>query len=559
MAILPIAVVEDPDFETISRFVTCLLNENLVAWTPLPCPVPSGSRASGILLHRTVGSKGGGIWVGTTVAIESRHRLWYKADLVRPILLQGPDVDAESDEVTNPRMLVDALRQILSVETKDRAWNQIALQLQNSAENTATWYSWAKTQQVPTLQSPAIKWEQSTIRAHPLHPMQRAFAAQKPMAQLPPSEIPSLLTPQVSFLAVDRASTRITGPFRRLLEPLLANFVLPPLYENEIVLPCMSRQIPAIQQNFPSARVLLLDAFTAEAKANLRTVVVPPKLGFECDMKLALACTIGSTIRTITPHTTCLGPEISSVIHDLAPNDDTWVCRELAAITGSQSNCGEASHLSCMLRENLEPRALAHGQRLIIAGALAERMCGEMECYAAVVFGLGDVAAKLDWFSEFTSKMIPPVLALAVESGICLEAHGQNTLVRVDINTHRIMGVCFRDFGSIKCHMPTLRTRGHTLLSALPDCFLIEDQEEEAWDIVRHTLIHTQLQVLIRALYIPPVEGWRIVREQLDNFFATRPKSEMARRMRAFLFQPVVRHKAFVGMKLSPSRLEVRF
>lgn len=387
--------------------------------------------------------------------------------------------------------------------------------------------------------------------------MQRAFAAQKPMAQLPSSEIPSLLSPQVSIIAVDRASTRVTGPFRRLLEPLLANFILPPLYENEIVLPCMSRQIPAIQQNFPSARVLLLDAFTAEAKANLRTVVIPSKLGVEYDMKLALACTIGSTIRTITPQTTCLGPEISSVVHDLAPNDDTWICRELAAITGSQSKSEEASHLSCMLRENLEPRALAQGQRLIIAGALAERMCGEIECYAAVVFGLGTVAAKLDWFAEFASKMIPPVLALAVDSGICLEAHGQNTLIRVDNKTRRIMGVCFRDFGSIKCHMPTLRKRGHTLLSALPDCFIIEDREEEAWDIVRHTLIHTQLQVLSRALHLPPVEAWRIVREQLDDFFATRPNSDIARRMRAFLFRPVVRHKAFVGMKLSPSQLDV--
>lgn len=136
MAISPIEVIEDPNFETISRFLTCLLNEKLVAWTPLPCPVPGGSRASGILIHSTVGRKGGAIWVGTTAAVESRRHLWYKADLERPVLLRGPDADAESDEVTNPRMLVDALRQILSVETEDRSWDQIALQLQNSAENT---------------------------------------------------------------------------------------------------------------------------------------------------------------------------------------------------------------------------------------------------------------------------------------------------------------------------------------------------------------------------------------------------------------------------------------
>lgn len=83
-----------------------------------------------------MGRKGGAIWVGTTAVVESRRHLWYKSDLERPVLLRGPDADAESDEVTNPRMLVDALRQILSVETEDRSWDQIALQLQNSAENT---------------------------------------------------------------------------------------------------------------------------------------------------------------------------------------------------------------------------------------------------------------------------------------------------------------------------------------------------------------------------------------------------------------------------------------
>jgi hypothetical protein len=226
--------------------------------------------------------------------------------------------------------------------------------------------------------------------------MHRTCLPQSPLQSILPSDLPSLMRPPIAMIAVNSASVRISGPFQTLLMPLVQKLGLPNVGPSEVLIPCLARQLPAIMAHFQSARVITKNAITAFAQASIRTVVLPQTLEFEWDLKLALACTITSALRTITPWTACVGPELSAVLSDLLP-EDTWICGEVASITGAQQDYDEAKHISCILRENHEARATEMNQTLVIAAALAETPYGETECYATFLFKLVTAEEKMDW------------------------------------------------------------------------------------------------------------------------------------------------------------------
>lgn len=106
-----------------------------------------------------------------------------------------------------------------------------------------------------------------------------------------------------------------------------------------------------------------------------------------------------------------------------------------------------------------------------------------------------------------------------------------------------------RDFGGIKIHMPTLRERGYTLYSALPDSFVTTDVREEAWDILHHTLFNNNINHLIQSLGLHRNGGWAIVREELNkviNATTVGPRKELLE----YLSKDQVHLKCFLKMKL---------
>jgi siderophore synthetase component len=146
----------------------------------------------------------------------------------------------------------------------------------------------------------------------------------------------------------------------------------------------------------------------------------------------------------------------------------------------------------------------------------------------------------------------------ALDSGICLEAHGQNILARVDKSTREVVGFVVRDLGGIKCYSPKLRQKGYVLSSALPGSFIITDSEEEAWGVIRHTVIQSHIQHLVHRLRLEPAKAWRGVRDQVQTILASRKDSENTLRFAEFLFAPMVKNKAFLGMKLKGLYRDVR-
>jgi siderophore synthetase component len=153
---------------------------------------------------------------------------------------------------------------------------------------------------------------------------------------------------------------------------------------------------------------------------------------------------------------------------------------------------------------------------------------------------------------RYTRKLLEATLLPVLDSGICLEAHGQNILVRIEKSTREIVGFVVRDLGGVKCHSPKLRQKGYVLTSALPGSFVLTDSEEEAWGIVQHTVIQNHIQHLIRRLHLEPARAWSGVREQIRDVLASREDHDdaTASRFERFLFAPEVKNKAFLGMKL---------
>lgn len=232
--------------------------------------------------------------------------------------------------------------------------------------------------------------------------MHRTLLAQAPLKTINPEELSDVQKPNIVFISVPRKFIITVGPLEELLEPLIEenqveNETLP---EDRIVLPCLERQLPSILQRLgTSISTLPSKTLHGRAQSSLRTISLPTQHYFPHDLKLALACNVSSSLRTITPWTALIGPEVSKILDSVLPSD-MWVCRELAAATGSDSNFDEAKHCSVLIRENLEAKAHGNGETLIVSAALAESdVFGEVS-HAERIFGLHTEAQKEIWFRQ---------------------------------------------------------------------------------------------------------------------------------------------------------------
>jgi hypothetical protein len=213
-----------------------------------------------------------------------------------------------------------------------------------------------------------------------------------------PEHIPEMIAPSLSFISIPRSDMRVSGPFKTTLEPLLQKLEIPsPTDKNTLIVPCLTRQIPAILQLFGKATVIAERASIAAAQASMRTVTLRPELQFNYHLKLALACQITSAVRTVTPWTTGQGRAISELLEGTLPAD-LWVFKEVAAVTGRQGDFHAAKHLSCVLREDLEPRARMNDETLVVAAALMERHPQDGKTYPERLFKLDTVEERKEWF-----------------------------------------------------------------------------------------------------------------------------------------------------------------
>lgn len=180
------------------------------------------------------------------------------------------------------------------------------------------------------------------------------------------------------------------------MSSLLVRYGIDAYQPGYVIVPCLTQQIAAIRQRFPSVEVVRENALVAQAQSSLRTVTVP---FWKFDLKFAMACKIGSALRTISPWTTCLATELSCVLKEILP-PNLWLVEDVAALSGSQDDFDQAKHLGCVIRENLDERAMEKNEVLIVSGAFAEIPPNSDKCYAEILFNLVSDEQKLGWFTR---------------------------------------------------------------------------------------------------------------------------------------------------------------
>ncbi|KAJ5117453.1 hypothetical protein N7448_011085 [Penicillium atrosanguineum] len=502
-------------FETTRRVLAEFVNEGLVD-AKLEVSAPGISQS--LCLRSLLGLQDGhwvkvGLKAGTAIETKDNRVI----SVIRPDTLQPPVILGDSlNEVLDPGTIFKFLSPGFMDITSGTVIDEIANELRNSASNQEKWLEIAADQKALSLEDTAANWERALIYGHPTHPYHRLCYAQPPLKPVSPEDIPGMLQPTLAFVSVPRTDLRVTGSFEQELQPLLKSLSVPETTSDRMIVPCLAQQLPSIQQRFPAAVVLVLLPDCADAQASMRTLTVRPDLDFKYHLKLSVACQITSALRTITPWTTCGGPVQTAILEKLLP-DDLWVFREVAAVSGSQENFNEARHLSCILRDSLENRAQANGEILILAAALAQTPHGHSRTYAEILFGLETIPQKKEWFQRYLTCLLGLVLPPLIQYGIGLEGHGQNVVARVCRQTGTIKGFAVRDFGGVRMHVPTLREHGVSYDSLPPGGATLEDNMENVWSKVHHSLLQNHVGLLIEALGLENYGGWGITLETLST------------------------------------------
>jgi Siderophore synthetase component len=207
-----------------------------------------------------------------------------------------------------------------------------------------------------------------------------------------------MLNPGISLVLIPRSSVHMYGPFEELTHSLAKCLgVTPPVSNDLVIIPCLSRQLPAVLNYFPEAEHVKSVPGAAKAHAAIRTVSIT---GYEFDVKFSLACQITSALRVLPCWSAAAAPGTTALMQEILP-EDLWLFGEVAAVTGSQEDKSEARHLTCILRENLVPKAQENDEALILVSALMEKPLGSQQTYAEILFNLKTMTEKKKWFRRF--------------------------------------------------------------------------------------------------------------------------------------------------------------
>ncbi|KAJ2382191.1 hypothetical protein GGI05_005734, partial [Coemansia sp. RSA 2603] len=394
-------------FATLSRLLTCLVNERIVS----AYYVDYGSSvASSYLVFVPSNTTVFDMYAGCFLISQVCHK---------PVLAKSPvdDVDGvfqvfllDPEDlgicqwiqqagstacpvlITNPSQIMDTVGQWNSYEAdKIKA---ICAELDSSIANQSCAYK-NRGPDPDILASTATEWEQSIIEGHATHPMYRARYAIPPLSTISPET--DLFHPRLGFVAVPRDKLRIEGNFENILLPLYSSadfdlhlhtgntsdelghdggspYILDYVNRSEqVVMPVHPLHIPAVLELFSFAQLLPFSV-SADAQASLRTVCPEALAPLGYNLKLPLGIKVSSALRTISPWSTFVGPRITEVIPDIlqkAPVPDALlIAGEPASAVSNDTDFDIAKYLSCVIRNDPEYICRSRGERVILAAAL---------------------------------------------------------------------------------------------------------------------------------------------------------------------------------------------
>ncbi|KAJ5872013.1 uncharacterized protein N7529_004366 [Penicillium soppii] len=538
-------------FETTSRLLAQVVNEGLAAAT---VKTSGNMHQEYLILTRHQESfENPERWVKVGLLPDTHYELrdGQVISLVRPgnmkPLISIGTFSMET-EVLEPEVIFEHMRPWLLNVADESLLQEIGRELKNSSDNQEKWLEISECMERANFDSSSIEWERAMVFGHPSHPYHRLCYAQVPLKPHSPNDLPGMLTPSIAFVSVLRIDMHPSGLFEETLAPLLRTLDIPNLSDDRLVVPCLVQQLPAIQTYFPSAVVVKTIEECADAQTSMRTLTIRPELGFPYHLKLSLACNITSALRTITPWSTMGGPVFSELLERFLP-PDMWVFREIGSITGNQPDFNQAKHLSCILRDDLERKAQANDETLVLAAVLAQHPPEINTSYAEILYNLENLQKKKNWFRKYTACLFKLTIPPLLDYGIALEAHGQNLVVRICRQTGDIKGFAVRDFGGIRLHVPTLQEYGVGLDAIPSGSAVLTNSLHNAWSKVHHSMLQNHIGFLLSALGLEQQGGWTIVREELANVLNP-DENTRGRKLYDFFVADTMPFKCFLMMRM---------
>ncbi|OBS25879.1 hypothetical protein FPOA_06413 [Fusarium poae] len=462
-------------------------------------------------------------------------------DLEVPVILHFDDREVTEDD---PGSIFEFAS--LWFDCDDKTKTAMIMELRNSSDMLEKWIKIGSDAPILDINSSFLDWERCLVTGHPAHPFHRTCFANDLLSPVTPEDIPGLLNPGLSFVAVSRSSVRLFGPFEKSVKPLSDLMGVVSSYDRDeyTVVPCLEKHLPALLHFFPTARLIKTVTDRALAQAAIRTVSVP---GYSYDLKFSLACLITSALRVLPCWSAEAAPVMTSLLRKLIPKD-LWLFGEVAAVTGSQEDTSEARYMTCILRENLESRAVENNESLVLVAALLERPQGGSKTYAEVLFELETPEDKLTWLRRYVRKLLELSLDPLFRHGIGFEFHAQNAVVRICRRTKTIKGFAIRDLAGVKLHGPTLQDQGYDLTSLEATTTPIV---QEVWDRVHHALIQNHIGYLLDSLGVES-HGWQVVSYELERALQGDNQSVEQSIYRHFV-KETMPFKSFMAMRMKAS------
>ncbi|KAI9375019.1 IucC family-domain-containing protein [Aspergillus egyptiacus] len=537
----------DAFFETTKRLLAQLINEGLVHADIYPSKGGPGY----LLSLRSIRSVDKPKVISVTVHVKQEGYLDINANgvlpVVRPEYLEGPTTlefaNRDTIHEADPSRIFGSICSWLnSGSLGATAVEKLAHELHSTALNQEKWFKHHIHQEQLDLNSPAVAWEQCIVHGHPTHPFHRLCYAQPPLHAAPLDDLHDFLVPELSLVSVPRAMLRINGPFENLMSPLLQKLNVRTVPEDRVVVPCFTKQLPSIERAFPEAVPVASIVDGADAQASMRSVVLRPHLGVDYILKMSLGYRITSTVRTMA---SWVIPEVrfmSGLLEELLPSA-LWIYREVAGVTGAGSNLEDTRQISCIIRENLESRALANGQALIVAASLYQVPAGTSKTYAEILFRLDTWEKKIAWFRRYIASLCDAVLPPLAMYGIALEAHAQNIVLRVCRQSSELRGFAVRDWGGVRLHKSTMHKLGIQLPAVDRESRAILDDLHRIWRRFHHAFLQN---------HVASEEtrgGWAIVRGELARVL-DRSEYAMGPSLLNYLLADVMQMRCFLTDRL---------
>ncbi len=283
-------------------------------------------------------------------------------------------------------------------------------------------------------------------------------------------------------------------------------------------------------------------------------------------IKLPVAMRMTSTQRTVSPRSSQMGPRVSKLLLEINARDnalqqsftplpETWGLH-------LDASAEVAKHFSVIFRSPLS-EVLDSEEMAIPVAALAARTPDEKCLFSHILTDdAHDIGQLMPNFRSYVQHLINAALGLYLKYGITLEAHQQNSLLKLD-SQGQIAGFIIRDFGGVRIHPDSLLKKG-LKLAFHPDPLILAEDRSQCRQKLIHTLYICHIGALVSALSsdysIPSSWLWRVIAEETKKVFnQCRPAMaplDYVEDWQGFLQVPW-QTKAFIRMRLKDTSEDI--